>query len=83
VRFFNARGTIVFFIVQFKKLHIDDRAIERRIFDELQNADLGILYLKVTLKGKLSSEYEFVILKVLSTARVMLVILNAFIGKLR
>lgn len=57
-----------------KKAATEDRYISRKIFDELTKRGFRVFFSEVTLKNKLGSDYEPIIYKALSTARVMLLI---------
>lgn len=57
-----------------KRAATEDRYIARRIFDELTKRGFKTFFSEVTLKNKLGVDYEPIIYKALSTARVMLLV---------
>ena len=52
----------------------EDRYIARKIFDELTKRGFCVFFSEVSLKGRLGTEYEPIIYKALTTAKVMLLV---------
>ena len=57
-----------------KKAATEDRYIARRIFDETTKRGFRTFFSEISLKGRLGSEYEPIIYKALTTAKVMILV---------
>lgn len=57
-----------------KKAATEDRYIARRIFDETTRRGFRTFFSEISLKGRLGSEYEPIIYKALTTAKVMILV---------
>lgn len=57
-----------------KKAATEDRYIARRIYDETTRRGFRTFFSEISLKGRLGSEYEPIIYKALTTAKVMILV---------